>query len=637
MLAELPLFCDYCKRAMQRPTRKYFQESVEAARSAGSSGTLRLCNSCFQRLRQMEFRALAAEVKKISQRESGTLDWGEFREQVVPLRDGEGPVLSGEEDPRWVQCECCHLWFHFVCGLYDEQSLKDSNARFFCSGCIDEDPGKRASASWAKHPAESLPHTHLSRHIEEWVARDLRNVGVTHEPIKVRLISSVFEQSHCPEEMVGRMHALGGPYPSEFPYRSKAVVAFQQRDGIDVAFFAMYVQEYGDDCPEPNKNRVYISYLDSVRYFESQPGGQRTLVYHTILVAYLAYVRTLGFKWVHIWVEPPKAGDEYIFFARPDQHKRPMKRDKLRAWYVGMLERAKERGIIQKFGSMAEVYSEMTSIREIPMFHGDQWAITIPELLNRIEQEQQEADAKSAGGTGGKLQTLHAGEVVQRAQQEIQHLKRHFLVAQIKELDTSPKTDLDPEVTNELANSREVLLGHCQASHWQFNSLRYAQYSSMMLLNNFHRKPRRFCTAACTRGRKEDGSKMIGCDVCDNWFHTECVAITAEQAERMQSYICTQCFAAGGFGDASSLRPSPRNTEIETDSGSPLRLQALLPPADTSAVAALLAGAATAAPATAPTATPVAAPAVKEEHPAAPAVKEEGAATATGREGGTRN
>ncbi|KAJ1628637.1 hypothetical protein T492DRAFT_874749 [Pavlovales sp. CCMP2436] len=90
--------------------------------------------------------------------------------------------------------------------------------------------------------------------------------------------------------MVGRMHALGGPYPSEFPYRSKAVVAFQQRDGIDV------------------------------RYFESQPGGQRTLV------------RTLGFKWVHIWVEPPKAGDEYIFFARPDQHKRPMKRDKLRAW-----------------------------------------------------------------------------------------------------------------------------------------------------------------------------------------------------------------------------------------------------------------------------------------------------------------
>lgn len=47
------------------------------------------------------------------------------------------------------------------------------------------------------------------------------------------------------------------------------------------------MQEYGADCPEPNKNRVYISYLDSVRYFSCKPPGHRTLVYHSILVAYL--------------------------------------------------------------------------------------------------------------------------------------------------------------------------------------------------------------------------------------------------------------------------------------------------------------------------------------------------------------
>jgi len=288
-------------------------------------------------------------------------------------------------------------------------------------------------------------------------------------------------------------------------------------------------------------------------------------------VAYLEYVRTLGFQWVHIWVEPPKAGDEYIFFARPDQHKKPMKRDKLRTWYVQMLDKAKERGLIEKFASMAEMYGEMKSIREIPLFHGDQWAITIPELLSRIEQEHQEtAEAANKGASGFKLQKLNSREVVDRAQQEIQHLKRHFLVAKLQPLDGPPKTDLDPEISNDLANSREVLLGHCQVSHWQFNNERYAQYSTMMLLNHFQRKPRLFCIPTCRRGRKEDGTQMVGCDVCDNWFHIECVNLTPEQAQVMKNFICTQCAEVGlagglaGSGFETSKSDTP-DVEVHVD------------------------------------------------------------------------
>lgn len=83
--------------------------------------------------------------------------------------------------------------------------------------------------------------------------------------------------------------------------------------------------------------RVYISYLDSVHFF--QPRQLRTAVYHEILIGYLEYVKLQGYSWAHIWACPPSEGDDYIFHCHPPEQKIP-KPKRLQEWYKKMLDKA---------------------------------------------------------------------------------------------------------------------------------------------------------------------------------------------------------------------------------------------------------------------------------------------------------
>merc|ERR1719230_1680971 len=150
---------------------------------------------------------------------------------------------------------------------------------------------------------------------------------------------------------------------------------------------------------------------------------------------------------------------------------------------------------------------------------------------------------------------MDSKDVVLKAQQEMQHLKRHFLMVVFKELEGPPAKDEDPVISTDLTDSRQTFLGQCQAAHWQFNSLRHAQYSTMMILNHIHNKPS-YCIEACTRGRVEDGSFMVGCDFCDGWYHGACVGISKDQACELDSYVCPRCIENGLGGNAAISKVS---------------------------------------------------------------------------------
>jgi E1A/CREB-binding protein len=176
----------------------------------------------------------------------------------------------------------------------------------------------------------------------------------------------------------------------------------------------MYVQEYGQDCPAPNKNVVYLSYLDSVKYFRpdnvlahgcpNPKTSLRTFVYHQLLVGYLSYVKRLGYEQMYIWACPPMAvrhrllkegfrlvkttnlqgstvftvcsfeqclstffdascvvfyvqGDDYIMYCHPSTQKTP-RSDRLRAWYHDMLKDAQNKGYVTYLSTLWDTFFE---------------------------------------------------------------------------------------------------------------------------------------------------------------------------------------------------------------------------------------------------------------------------------------
>jgi len=54
-----------------------------------------------------------------------------------------------------------------------------------------------------------------------------------------------------------------------------------------------------------------------------------------------------------------------------------------------------------------------------------------------------------------------------------------------------------------------------------------------------HDPPKEDAKLYCLCRQPEDGRFMICCDVCDNWFHDECVGIV--EGDHAGEYICPSC------------------------------------------------------------------------------------------------
>jgi E1A/CREB-binding protein len=414
-------------------------------------------------------------------------------------------------------------------------------------------------------------------------------------PIYIRQVTSMERKLEVRELMRARYAHKN--YPEEFPFRCKCIVVFQELDGVDVILFALYVYEHGADNPPPNQRVVYISYLDSVHFM--RPRTMRTFVYHEILISYLDYARRRGFATAHIWACPPLKGDDYIFFAKPEDQKTP-RDSRLRQWYIDMLTDCQKRNIVGKVTNMYDLYfaNESLDATVVPYLEGDYFpgeAENIIKMLSEVggkkgggtgKKKKSKATNKSKGNTGTRstgmdeqalldsgilnLKDLDRDQVMVKLGETIQPMKESFIVAFLNwsgakeddmvvpkeieearvEYEATVKDDTDlvgnkrdpsgcvkdliasgivdrngkevkvidddaEDMDCEILNNRQAFLNLCRGNHYQFDEVRRAKHTSIMVLWHLHnRDAPKFVQQCFACSREILSGKRYHCNTC---------------------------------------------------------------------------------------------------------------------------
>ncbi|XP_048348809.1 CREB-binding protein isoform X2 [Sphaerodactylus townsendi] len=452
-------------------------------------------------------------------------------------------------DPEpFVDCKECGRKMHQICVLHYDIIWPSG---FVCDNCLKKTGRTRKEN---KFSAKRLQTTRLGNHLEDRVNKFLRRQNHPEAgEVFVRVVASSDKTVEVKPGMKSRF-VDSREMAETFPYRTKALFAFEEIDGVDVCFFGMHVQEYGWDCPPPNTRRVYISYLDSIHFF--RPRCLRTAVYHEILIGYIEYVKKLGYVTGHIWACPPSEGDDYIFHCHPPDQKIP-KPKRLQEWYKKMLDKAFAERIIHDYKDIFKQATEdrLTSAKELPYFEGDFWPNVLEESIKELEQEEEErkkeestaatetpegsqTDSKNAKKKNNKKTNKNKSSSISRASKKKPSLpnvsndlsqklyatmekhKEVFFVIHLHAgpvINTLPPiVDPDPLLSCDLMDGRDAFLTLARDKHWEFSSLRRSKWSTLCMLVELHTQGQDRFVYTCNECKHHVETRWH-CTVCEDY------------------------------------------------------------------------------------------------------------------------
>uniref|UniRef100_H3CNJ7 histone acetyltransferase n=1 Tax=Tetraodon nigroviridis TaxID=99883 RepID=H3CNJ7_TETNG len=495
----------------------------------------------------------------------------------------------------FVECKDCGRKMHQICVLHYDVIWPSG---FICNNCLKKS-GKTKKDN--KFSAKRLQSTKLGTYIEDRVNKYLKRQNHPEAgEVFVRVVASSDKTVEIKPGMKSRF-VDSGEMVENFPYRTKALFAFEEIDGVDVCFFGMHVQEYGSECPFPNTSRrVYISYLDSVHFFK--PRLLRTAVYHEILIGYLEYVRKLGYVTGHIWACPPGEGDDYIFHCHPPDQKIP-KPKRLQEWYKKMLEKAFAERIIHDYKDIFKQATEdrLTSANELPYFEGDFWPNVLEESIKELEQEEEErkkeentastettegahVDSKNAKKKNNKKTNKNkssisrankkkpgmpnvANDLSQKLYATMEKHKEVFFVIHLHAgpvINTLPPIiDPDPLLTCDLMDGRDAFLTLARDKHWEFSSLRRCKWSTMCMLVELHNQGQDRFVYTCNECKHHVETRWH-CTVCEDYdLCINCYNAKGHEHQMVKWGLGLDDDSGGQGGEASKSPQESRRLSIQ--------------------------------------------------------------------------
>ncbi|KAI4352261.1 hypothetical protein L6164_006530 [Bauhinia variegata] len=517
----------------------------------------------------------------------------------------------------WVQCDKCERWQHQICALFNNNRDLEGNAEYVCPRCCLEEINnglRMPLPESATFGAKDLPRTLLSNHIEQRLFKRLKQERIDRanvegknvdevpqaENLAVRVVLSVDKQLKVKKQFLDIFCEEN--YPAEFPYRSKVILLFQKIEGVDVCLFAMPQRQTvtGEALRTFVYHQILIGYLD----FCKKRGFTTCYIWACpplkgedyVLYCHPESQKTPKNDKLRQWYQSMlrKAAKENIV--------------------VGFTN------IYDRFFVPTGKTDSKVSAAHLPYFDGDYWSGAAMDLIRRIEQgnggEYQKKvkkimtkrTLKAMGHTNPSEGIARDILVMQKLGQTILPVKEDFMVVNLQyactechevilsgkrwfcsecknfqlcerchtadihtsaigekhtlcqvlvdDIPLDTKED-DIILDNGLFENRHNFLSFCQKSHYQFDTLRRAKHSSIMILYNLKNPTLlpagKICSICC---QDTVFQQSWQCETCPQF--TVCSACYRERGASCHTHRLSQC--------ASTALCETRNKELKLKS-----------------------------------------------------------------------